>query len=529
MKNLKIAKRVLCGILCCLMLVTSVFIGGCAGNDGEETKGPSGSYTGDVDNTIPSALPEDLKFDGKDVNILVREAYKTEFVTENNGAVIDTAVFQRNAQIEDRLNVNLNYMPVVADTDARDVMYLQGVKNLYLGGVTPADGGYHIVTSHCTYGATLAAEGVNYNLLKDVEENYIDFSKPWHNRNFVAANTVGGSLYFSVGDANLSAIDRSLVTYVNKSEAEKQQLGNIDFIKVVNNDEWTLEYLKNLVKNIYQDTSGDNERTYDDYYGLGIIKGSGNMDGILLGSGFKFSEHKSDGTIALAINSARNEQIYSKLFDFFFNYVDGVRVYLPTFETSGHDEYYGTDVSYFSDQMFYEGNLVFAYGLIESARVFSKKSGMEYQILPLPKVDDIATDYYTAAQVRYSTASIMNSLEGDDVAVATAVLEALNEYSYRTVRPAYFDIAYKYRYASSAETSVLFDRIVENITYDFVLNNTNLMGNAYAIVRDSFIGSYGVTDGSYEPVESLPTIWAKYGSGITTNFDNLIAKYDKLG
>ena len=123
----------------------------------------------------------------------------------------------------------------------------------------------------------------------------------------------------------------------------------------------------------------------------------------------------------------------------------------------------------------------------------------------------------------------MNSLEGEDISVATAVLEALNEYSYRTVRPAYFDIAYKYRYASSAETSVLFDRIVENITYDFVLNNTNLMGNAYAIVRDSFIGSYGVTDGSYEPVESLPTIWAKYGSGITTNFDNLIAKYDKLG
>jgi hypothetical protein len=328
-------------------------MGGCGSGDDDETKGPSGSYTGDVDNTVPSALPEDLKFDGRDVNILVREAYKTEFVTENNGAVIDTAVFNRNIQIEDRLKVNLKYIPVVADTDARDVMYLQGVKNLYLGGVTPADGGYHVVTSHCTYGATLAAEGVNYNLLKDVEENYLDFSKPWHNQNFVAANTVGGSLYFSVGDANISAIDRSLVTYVNKSEAEKQQLGNIDFIKVVNDGEWTLEYLKKLVKNIYQDTSGDNERTYDDYYGLGIIKGSGNMDGILLGSGFKFSEHKTDGTIELAINSARNEQIYSKLFDFFFNYVDGLRVYLPTFETSGHDEYYGIDVSYFSDQMFY--------------------------------------------------------------------------------------------------------------------------------------------------------------------------------
>ena len=521
-------KRLLCGLLCLAMLLSTMGLMSCASSEEEETD-EEGTVVTPEDTTVPSALPEDLRFNNKQVNILVREAYKTEFMAEKNGAVIDSAIHQRNIQVEDRLGVKLNYVAQVADTDARDVAYLQAIKNLYIGGITPADGGYHIITSHCTYGATLALDGVNYNLLSENENNYLDFSKPWHNQNFIEANTLRNTLYFSVGDANLSAIDRSLVTYVNKTEAAKQGLDDIDFIEIVNNDEWTLEYLKNLTKNIYEDTSGDNLRTYDDYYGLGIIKGSGNMDGVLLGSGFKFSQRSNDGGLELAINSARNEQIYSKLYNFFFDAVDGVRVYLPTYETSGHDEYYGTDVAYFSDQMFYEGKLVFAFGLIESARVFSKKPDMQYQILPLPKVDEIYEDYYTAAQVRYSTISLMNSLGDEDLAVATATLEALNEYSYRTVRPAYFDIAYKYRYASDETTSALFDRIVENITYDFVLNNTNLMGNAYAIIRDSFIGSYGSSGDSYEPAESLPGIWAQYGSSISTNFNNLIEKYEKLG
>ena len=55
------------------------------------------------------------------------------------------------------------------------------------------------------------------------------------------------------------------------------------------------------------------------------------------------------------------------------------------------------------------------------------------------------------------------------------------------------------------------------------------MGNAYAIIRDSFIGSYGSSGDSYEPAESLPGIWAQYGSSISTNFNNLIEKYEKLG
>lgn len=520
-------KRILCGVVCCVMLLSSLSLGSC-GNNGDDGKDTNNGISGDAVSTdVPSALPENLNFEEADVNILIRDAYKTEFISENTGAVIDSAINRRNLIIEEKLGVKLNFIPQVADTDNRDTNYLQGVKNMYLGGITPADGGYHIVTSHCTYGATLAAEGVNYNLRSDVEENYLDLTKPWHNQSFVESNTLGNVLYYSVGDANISAIDRSLVTYVNKTEADNNGLGDIDFIEVVNNNEWTLEYLKNLTKNIYVDKEGEGDRDEKDYYGLGIIKGSGNMDGILLGMGMRFSRHTSDGGLELCINSQRNEEIYSKLYDFYFNEVLGVRVYLPTFETS-HDEYYGTDVAYYTDQMFYENNLVFAFGLIESARVFAKKSDIQYQILPLPKVDDIAEDYYTAAQVRYSTISLLNSLSGTDLAVATATLEALHEYSYRIVRPAYFDIAYKFRYASDATTAALFDRIVENITYDFVINNTNLMGNPYAIVRDSFIGSYGVTDGNYQPVKSMPTIWAAYGSSITTNFEKLMDKYAGL-
>ena len=177
----------------------------------------------------------------------------------------------------------------------------------------------------------------------------------------------------------------------------------------------------------------------------------------------------------------------------------------------------GKDFKYMSDQKFFDGQTVFAFGLLQSAKVFAQTK-LSYQILPLPKLDENMEGYRTSPQDSYNLVSVMSNCKGNDLALATATLECLSEQSYRLVRPEYYDIAFKIRYASEEDTAALFDMIIDNIRYEFAFVNSALIGDVLHLVRDNFIGSPN-------PETSLGKIWAEHGSSVSTAFEELIENY----
>ena len=505
-------KKFLSLLLCCLMIGSVLSACKPKGSGSTDTSKKSDTTDNDI-NGIPSAIPEDLVFNGEDVNILLRSDLASEFTIDVAVNGVEEAIFRRNHFVEDRLGIRLNFVISSANPENE---YLTEIRKLYTSGFTASEGGYHFVTSHVYYGAALAAEGTYLNLLNFDLDNYIDTSKPWYNQSFVTENVLNDALYFTVGDVNLSATDRTVVTFMNKDKADAYGIGDIDYIQVVKDGMWTLDYLKTLIADIYDDNTGDG-KTLDDFYGLTIMRGSANIDSLLISCGMQLAKRTDEGALELTVNSAANENVYAKLYDFFYTEVPGIKVCSPKQIVGNEDDYKGKDFKYMSDQKFFDGQTVFAFGLLQSAKVFAQTK-LSYQILPLPKLDENMEGYRTSPQDSYNLVSVMSNCKGNDLALATATLECLSEQSYRLVRPEYYDIAFKIRYASEEDTAALFDMIIDNIRYEFAFVNSALIGDVLHLVRDNFIGYPN-------PETSLGKIWAEHGSSVSTAFEELIENY----
>ena len=229
------------------------------------------------------------------------------------------------------------------------------------------------------------------------------------------------------------------------------------------------------------------------------------------------AKRTEDGSLELTVNSPANENVYAKLYSFFYDEVNGIKVCNPSVIVGDDSDYNGKDFKYMSDQKFFDGQTVFAFGLLQSAKVFAQTK-LSYQILPLPKLDENTDGYRTSAQDSYNLVSVMSNCKGNDLKLATATLECLSEQSYRLVRPEYYDIAFKFRYASEEDTAALFDMIIDNVRYEFAYVNSALIGDVLHAVRDNFIGYP-------QPVTSLNLIWAEQGSKIAAAFEELIENY----
>ena len=82
-------------------------------NAAADTAAETESETELTRENTPDTLPADLDFGGEDICILHRAGdhdVQVEITAENTGDVVDSAIFNRNISVEDRLNVKLTYV-----------------------------------------------------------------------------------------------------------------------------------------------------------------------------------------------------------------------------------------------------------------------------------------------------------------------------------------------------------------------------------------------------------------------------------
>ena len=90
-----------------------------------------------------------------------------------------------------------------------------------------------------------------------------------------------------------------------------------------------------------------------------------------------------------------------------------------------------------------------------------------YGILPLPKLDETQNGYYTNCWDQFTVFAVPLTMpEGDGEFVGT-IYEALCAESYKTVFPAYYDVALKSRYSAEPATAEIIDLIMAGRNLDF--------------------------------------------------------------
>ena len=512
----KLVVRIMAGVLALAILVGCIVgisaavrnSGGDSGQGGPTSPAQTSAESGEP---MPeSKVPDDLMFPGETVSILIREDFKEEFDAEYSGALIDNEVFERNENVQARLGVTLDF---VSNSTNASTEYLNTVRTSIMGGPY-----YDIITTYAYYGSALAAENLYYNLNTVDSANYISTELPWYNQSFVQECSYNGLLYFIVGDVTLTATDRSVVTFFNEDlfgdYHPDYTNGLSDLYAVVRDGNWTLEYVQELIHDVYDDVDRDGEQSGGDLYGMVFNNGSMCVDAMLMAVGIPLVEKTADGNIQVAFQEPQYTNAFSELFDFIYQ-SDGLYR-----GTTANDEYYGTTTNYFSDEVFYNGRCMLEFGLLESAKTFATDVTLHYGILPLPKLNSGQEGYATTPQDAYSIVSMPYNI-GADLGLATATLEVMSEYSYRDVRPVYHELAYKVRYASSDITGELFDMIIDSIAYDF--------GSLYgASIEDPLHKIRNMLAGYNQAASAnLGSIYRVFGGTIEEKLDDLLADFDQ--
>lgn len=434
----------------CALLLTCLFcisLFGCADNNDNQEK-PSGSDT--AENTASAGnetacetttdLPR-LDFGGAEFRTISQESTAYDiWVEKQTGDPLNDAIYQRNLDIADRLNIKI--METVPQ-------FYNELSTTVYNSVRAGSHDFDLVFGQME---TTGADIIKGLFLNWSEINYVDFSNPWYTRSLIdGAATINEKIYAIVSDMSISYAEQAWMMVFNKKFAENNKIE--DLYTVVRNKEWTLEKLNILSNDLYQDLNHDDLRDDQDQYGL-VTK----TDGCMLSAFFYASDQRfatvntEDKTITTNLNSEKGLKISEML-------------HALTLKNSGSLNVNTLTNSKEPYEIFENGNTLFA---TLQAQFFYKNlraSDLSYGALPLPKYDTVQESYYTVVDAGCSVITIPTTVQNTDM--IGAVVESMSAYSYQKVMPIYIDVCLTAKGIKDEESVEMFDLVMRGRVMDF--------------------------------------------------------------
>ena len=414
-----------------------------------------GEDSGDMPDRASYAdgLPDGLDFGGAEYRILARsdnnEVFlNAEFAEEESGDVVDDAVYMRQKLVEERLNVSVS-KSITADT------FAQTKKSVNAG-----DDAYDIIAGYAYFITPLALEGSFVNLN---EFPYIDYEKPWWPDSITNHLKINDKLYFATGDYTLSLIRAMHCIVFNKKVAQDFSVPNL--YQLVRDGDWTLEKLGETIRSVSKDLNGDGIWGIEDAYGLATLS----YDEYFPAFQLPMTQTNDDGTLRLAV--------YSEKF---------VNAYNAMYEIAHSEASYSMKALFANREdektLFREDRLLFNFVLLTDCEQYRSMES-DYGILPHPKYDKSQDNYYTVSHDYYSLMCVPVTVDPAKYQLIGAVTEAVAAEGYRSVTPAYFDVALKNKYSRDDESSQMLDMLAAQITFQPAIIYSNSLNDIGLLMR----------------------------------------------
>lgn len=141
-------------LLLAVMLMTAS-CGTAADNpSGGDTTSGEGTSTAEETTAARDTLPDDLDFGGETVNLFVdREMLIPEYNAEQDGDIVNDAIYERNNAVQERLNVTFNFIESDG-LNANQKIFQGAVRSSVLAG----ESAYDIVAGYGLSMSILAGE-----------------------------------------------------------------------------------------------------------------------------------------------------------------------------------------------------------------------------------------------------------------------------------------------------------------------------------------------------------------------------------
>ena len=447
-------KRTLSAIMALLMLlgVACAAIGCSDPAGGEDTSATTTAAAGAEDTTaeetvddryddngyLKDELDPTLNFGGETVSIFAWEHTLPEFdVEEQNGNIVEDAVYNRNARTENRLGVELEFTITKGNSTAfKD--FCQTLSN----SISVGEGAYDLIGCYLRSAGVLTLE---HYLVDMLEVDHLDFEKPWWSDSLLELNTINDRLYFISGDIASTLIYQMMFIVYNNDLGEEFNLTNPQELAL--EGKWTQELLIEMSKGIYSDLDQDGKKSEGDRYGLFSITHP-LLDIFYMGADMHYVIPNADGEITLSddVLSDKSFAVIDRLNDLYHNSNDGffIKSASATLYAEGNSLFYNVTGQHLAQQF--------------------RGSEINYSILPAPKFDEEQENYRTPVAFTHTMYCI--PIDAKNTSKSGAVLECMASEAYRTVTPALFETSFKYQYSKNPHDAELFEIIRDNVVFD---------------------------------------------------------------
>lgn len=442
-------------ILACLLAAMMLPVMGCGDAENAETAADpvqQETVAAETEPALKSGIPDGTTFNGESVSIWyttksisVAETY-LDLAGENSGETLDDAMYYRNIEVEDLLDVKLNYFDSQVTTDQTGPT----LEKLVMAGDTTYDMFSLIQWNAAKY----SYQNMYYNMKN---APYISFDQPWWNYTYMKEMTIGeDKIYCMVGDVHVDSTRCMNCIYYNKALYTDYYDDGDAMYDVVLEGKWTFDLLQKYAGEVWMDLDGDNAVSIDDQIGYSL-NDYNNVDGIMYACGVRATGRDENDIPVLTLMTERAVDALKKCYDIYYSTVGGLGMGKNVYASTEYEE----DVL-FRDK-FSEGTTMFLFGFFYTAESLRDMDDA-YGIIPFPKLDEKQESYYAIAHDIISVMCL--PVNCTKVEVSSAVLEALAFLGYEDVLPAYYESLLKAKYARDAKSAQMIELIRENFITD---------------------------------------------------------------
>ncbi len=386
---------------------------------------------------VSANLPKELDFGGAHLRSMVNDS--NDGVTTNDitvdaqtGEIVDDTIYQRKLYVEELLNVVIDPSAVLEYTQASSTIRKS---------VNAGDDAYDLYLEHMITAGGDTLEGIFLNWY-DIP--HMNFKQPWYPQATVENISMDDVMYLLLSDVMMSSFHNTYCYYYNKDIAANYDLP--DIYDIVRTGDWTFDKLTELSRGIYQDLNGDGKRDSADQYAYAT-----SIDSNVVTYAWAFDIDLLDVSSGKPVVAANNEKMIgtvTKLRDFFYSSGEAFTMTL------------WTD---FID-MFTQGQVLFIPRCIGETQTYFREMD-NYGLLPFPKYDTAQDKYYTMLDGCSPLIAVPKTASNTEM--IGAVLEAMGEYSYKYVVPAYYDVALKVKGTRDENSIEMLDIIADGRVVDF--------------------------------------------------------------
>ena len=446
-------KKLLAAILAALTVLTCLTACGKPAEPAETTLSTTTGTASDTQTTTAAVttdsiydddLPDDLDFGEQELSILYwNDVARPEFeVEDQTGDLISDAIFLRNAAVEERLGLKLDWHGIPGSYWVQQDFVTHAANDIRSGGE------YDLIASYSMSAVTMTLQGLFRNLMA---ADHLNLEQPWWPQSLAENSTINDRLYFCSGDISTNLLHQMFIMLYNKQLAEEYKLP--DLYEIVKKGEWTIDKMAELASTAYSDLNGNATVDAADQFGISVRQHLV-FDSFFISSNLHSIEKDANGSLIMSdeLISEKTHTLLGKV--------------ISIFHESPYAAY-PTVVEGWSNAGFADGRAVFIIDLsnVTSSDDFAD-TAVTYGVLPTPKYDVEQENHITCLEFGFTMYSASIAVSDQELDMIGAMLECMASEAYRKVTPAVFETAMKLKYSSGDNDAMMYDLIRNGISFD---------------------------------------------------------------